>query len=178
MAPTDNRVGTEKMRTSSVGNERRRTRPGDAGVTLIELVVVLAILALAVSLVAPRFGNWSDEWTLRTAAERVAQTLRYARTRALYEQCYYMVEIEPQTRAVRVFSSASGLARSFELPRGVRVEDGEFPPVEVMRFLLPPSGAMEDRSLWLSNRRGSKYWIHVKFLLGNPAVEAVKQVTR
>ena len=56
--------------------------------TLLELVIVLAILSLAVSLVAPRFGNWSDEWTLRGAAERVAQTVRYAHTRALFEQSY------------------------------------------------------------------------------------------
>ena len=79
--------------------------------TLLELVIVLAILSLAVSLVAPRFGNWSDEWTLRSAAERVAQTVRYARTRALFEQSYYVVEIEPGTRSVRVFNPASGFSR-------------------------------------------------------------------
>ena len=75
--------------------KRATPRSQEAGVTLLELVIVLAILALAVSLVAPRFGNWSDEWTLRSAAERVAQTVRYARTRALFEQSYYVVEIEP-----------------------------------------------------------------------------------
>jgi type II secretory pathway pseudopilin PulG len=147
-------------------------------VTLLELVIVLAILSLAVSLVAPRFGNWSDEWTLRGAAERVAQTVRYARTRALFEQSYYVVEIEPGAHMVRVFNPASGFLRGFALPRGVTVDDGENPPPPVVRLLLPPSGVVEERNLWVTNRRGSKFRIHVNFLLGAPVVEAVKQGLR
>ena len=146
--------------------------------TLLELVIVLAILSLAVSLVVPRFGNWSDEWTLRSSAERVAQTVRYARTRALFEQSYYVVEIEPETRLVRVFSPASAFSREFALPRGVALDDGENPPPPVVRLLFPPSGVVEERELWLSNRRGSKYRVHVDFMLGAPAVAAVKQGSR
>jgi len=147
-------------------------------VTLLELVIVMAILALTVSLVAPRFGNWSDEWTLRSAAERVAQTVRYARTRALFEQTYYVVEIEPQTHWVRVFSPATGFLRAFALPRGVTIDDGENPPPEVVRIFLPPSGVVEERDLWLSDRRRSRYRVHVSFLLGDSTVEAVKQIRR
>ena len=166
------------MRISLVGNEGRQPRSQEAGVTLLELMIVLAILALAVSLVAPRFGRWSDEWTLRSAAERVAQTLRYARTRALFEQSYYVVEIDPGTHLVRVFNPASGFLRGFALPRGVAVDDGEHPPPPVMRVLFPPSGVVEERTLWLSNQRGSKFRVHMDFLLGAPAIEAVKQGSR
>jgi prepilin-type N-terminal cleavage/methylation domain-containing protein len=178
MEPTGNRAGKERMRILSVGNDWRHPGSQEAGVTLLELVLVLAILSLAVSLVAPRFGNWSDEWTLRSAAEGVAQTVRYARTRALFEQSYYVVEIEPGAHLVRVFNPASGFLRAFALPRGVTVEDGENPPPAVVRLLLPPSGVVEERNLWLSNRRGSKFRVHVNFLLGTPAVEAVKQGSR
>jgi Tfp pilus assembly protein FimT len=146
--------------------------------TLLELVVVLAILSLAVSLVAPRFGNWNDEWTLRGAAERVAQTVRYARARALFEQSYYVMEIEPGTRRVRVFNPASGFSREFTLPRGVNVNDGEDPAPQVVRLFLPPSGVVEERNLWFSNRRGSRFRVHVDFLLGAPAIEAVRQGSR
>jgi prepilin-type N-terminal cleavage/methylation domain-containing protein len=163
---------------SSVGNERRHPQSQEAGMTLLELVIVLAILSLAVSLVAPRFGNWSDEWTLRGAAERVAQTVRYARTRALFEQSYYVVEIEPRAGLVRVLNPDSGFSRGFKLPGGVNVDDGEIPVPPVVRLLLPPSGVVEERNLWFSNRRGSRFRIHVDFLLGTPAVEAVKEVSR
>jgi prepilin-type N-terminal cleavage/methylation domain-containing protein len=166
------------MRISLVGNEQAHPRPREAGVTLLELVIVLAIISLAVSLVAPRFGNWSDEWTLRSTAERVAQTVRYARTRALFEQSYYVVEIEPRAHLVRVFNPATGFLRGFALPQGVTVDDGENPPPQVVRLLLPPSGVVEERSLWLTDRRGSKFRIHVSFLLGAPTVQAVKQGLR
>jgi len=147
-------------------------------VTLLELVIVLAIISLAVSLVAPRFGNWSDEWTLRAAADRVAQTVRYARTRALFEHSYYVVEIEPKTHWVRVFNPNSGFLREFALPRGVMIDDGENPPPAVLRLLLPPSGVVEERNLWVTDHRGSKYRIHVNFMLGAPVVEGVKQGSR
>jgi general secretion pathway protein H len=166
------------MRTSLAGNEAGHPGSPEAGVTLLELVIVMAILALTVSLVAPRFGNWSEEWTLRDAAERVAQTVRYARTRALFEQSYYVVEIEPSTRGVRVFNPASGFLRAYVLPRGVTIDDGENPPPSVVRMLFPPSGVVEERNLWLSGRRRSKYKVHVSFLVGSPVVEAVKEASR
>jgi len=163
------------MLISSVGNKPPQRRPQEAGVTLLELVIVLALLSLAVSLVAPRFGNWSDEWMLRNAAERVAQTVRYARTRAIFEQSYYVVEIDSSARLVRVFNPASDFSREFALPWGVTVDDGENPVPAVVRLLLPPSGVLEERNLWFTNRRGSKFRVHVDFLLGAPAVEALKQ---
>jgi prepilin-type N-terminal cleavage/methylation domain-containing protein len=166
------------MQTSLAGNEERLRRSPEAGVTLLELVIVLAIIALTVSLVAPRFGNWTEEWTLRSAAERVAQTVRYARTRALFEQSYYVVEIVPSTRWVRVLNPASGFLRAYELPRGVTVDDGEDPLPSVVRILFPPSGVVEERNLWLSDRRRSTYKVHVSFLIGNPVVEAIKQGSR
>ena len=178
MEPTGNRAVRERMRTSLVGNERLSRPSREAGMTLVELVIVLAILSLAVSLVAPRFGNWSDQWILRGAAEKVAQTVRYARTRALFEQSYYVVEIEPATRMVRVFNPASGFSRGFTLPSGVKVDDGENPVPPVVRLLLPPSGVVEERNLWLSNRHGSKFRVHVDFLLGAPAIEAVREGSR
>jgi len=172
------RVVKERMRTFSVGNETARPQPGEAGVTLLELVIVLATIGLAVSLVAPRFGRWTDEWVLRGAAERVAQTVRYARTRALFEHTYYVVEIEPARSVVRVFNPASGFLRAYALPRGVTINDGESPPPPMVRILFPPSGVVEERNLWLTDRRRSKYHVHVSFLLGSSLVEAVKEGSR
>jgi len=166
------------MRISSAGNDAHRLGSREAGVTLLELVIVMAILALTVSLVAPRFGNWSEEWTLRSAAERVAQTVRYARTRALFEQSYYVMEIEPSTHWVRLLNPASGFSRAYLLPRGVAIDDGENPLPPVVRILFPPSGVVEERNLWLSDRRRSIYRVHVSFLIGSPVVEPVKEGAR
>jgi prepilin-type N-terminal cleavage/methylation domain-containing protein len=164
---------------SSVGNKLpRRCQPpaagwaGQAGVTLLELVIALTILALLVGLAAPTLGHWLDDWKLREAAERVAQTLRYARTRALFEQRYYVVELRREAPQVRVLEPSSDFVREYALPQEVEwVEaDASLAPGTI-RLLFPPSGAVEQRDLWLRNTRGSRARIHVNFLLGTPEVE-------
>jgi len=89
-----------------------------------------------------------------------------------------VVEIEPSTHGVRVFNPASGFSRAYVLPRGVTIDDGENPLPSVVRIFFPPSGVVEERNLWLRDRRRSTYKVHVSFLIGNPVVEAVKQGSR
>jgi prepilin-type N-terminal cleavage/methylation domain-containing protein len=175
----------------------------DAGVTLLELLIVLALMSLLVGLVAPRFGRATDDWRLRSAAESVSQILRYARTRALYEQRYYVVEIRPTENRVRLlgpsllaFRQAQGgpfdfarvgersrtaqagseLVRDYLLPGDIRCEQEGTGAAAVMHLIFPPSGAVEERIFWLRNRQGRKVQIHISFLLGGPGVEVVRQL--
>src|SRR5437879_1452765 len=100
------------------GNKRRHSKENATGMTLLELLVVITILSLMAGLVAPRIGSWLDIWRLRSAADRITQTLRYARTRALFEQHFYVVEIFPGKRTVRVLQTNSGTVQEFLLPEG------------------------------------------------------------
>lgn len=147
--------------------------------TLLELLVVLTILSLMAGLVAPRMGPWLDNWRLRSAAERIGQTLRYARTRALFEQHFYVVEILPEKNLVRVFEPNSALVREFALPKDIQVQTDERQAAsgapEVIRFILPPSGEVEEKSLWLRNNQGNTIKIHFDFLVGSPGVEIARQ---
>lgn len=178
------------MQTLSVGNRQaRRRKPqarrlagqtppqaGQAGVTLLELVIALTILALLAGLAVPTLGRWLDDWKLRGAAERVAQTLRYARTRALFEQRYYVVELRREAPQVRVLEPSSDFVREYALPEEVEwAEEGSAPAPEATRLLFPPSGAVEERDLWLRNARGSRVRIHVNFLLSSPETEFSRQ---
>jgi prepilin-type N-terminal cleavage/methylation domain-containing protein len=163
----------------SAGNERRDSKRHAAGMTLLELLVVLTILSLLAGLVVPRMGPWLDNWKLRSAAERIAQTLRYTRARALFEQHYYVVEIFPQRNLVRILQADSAFVREFPLPDGIQVEtdeeQGTFRTPEVVRFILPPSGEVEEKNLWLRNKQGRAVKIHLDFLLGGPGVEIATQ---
>ncbi len=144
--------------------------------TLLELVMVITILSLMVGLVAPQIGHWIDDWKLRSASERIAQTIRYARVRALYEQHYYLVELHPGKNRVRVLEPASDFVREYALPSGIQVEEEDkAASSSVLRLLLPPSGAVEEKTLWLRNRRGSRVKIHLDFLLGTPRIEIARQ---
>jgi prepilin-type N-terminal cleavage/methylation domain-containing protein len=163
----------------SVGNERHDSKRHAAGVTLLELLVVLTILSLLAGLVAPRMGPWLDNWRLRSAADRIAQTLRYARTRALFEQHFYVVEILPEKNLVRILQPNTAFVREVALPEGIQVQTDERQPApgapEVIRFILPPSGEVEEKNLWLRNEHGQTIKVHCDFLLGSPGVETAGQ---
>lgn len=166
------------MRTFSVGNNARdpaERGQREAGITLLEMVVVLTILALLVGLVGPSIGHWADDWKVRGAAERVAQTIRYARTRAVFEQRTYLVELDPRENRVRVLEPASGFNREYTLPPEIRwgEERGSSSP-SALRLILSPSGAVEERTLWLWNRRGTAMRVRMDFLMGGDEVEVAK----
>jgi len=131
-------------------------------VTLVELMVVVVILGIMVALVGPPIGHWIDDWELRGAAERVAQAVRYARVRALYEHGYYLVEMRPGDREVRILGPASGFVRSVPLPVAVQWSDDERTlSTEPLRLLLPPSGPVELKTIWL--RGSSASWMKIQF---------------
>jgi prepilin-type N-terminal cleavage/methylation domain-containing protein len=163
------------MRIFAVGSRTRRPKRHAAGMTLLELVVVITILSLMAGLVAPHMGPWLDTWKLRSAAERVAQTFRYTRARALFEQHFYVVEILPQQRLVRILQPDSAVVREFSLPDGIQIEaadaQGRGRTPEVVSFIFPPSGEVEEKNLWLRNSQGRAVKIHLDFLLGGPGVE-------
>lgn len=161
------------MRTSLAGSRGCARGRREAGVTLLELLIVLSLLSLLLSLVAPRIGRSIDGWKLRSAAERVAQIAAYARARALFEQRYYLVEIDPTADRVRLLEPVSGFVREFTFPSDLRwEEEGNLAAQSRMRLIFPPSGAFEERTILLSNRRGNKMQVHLSFLFASPRVES------
>ena len=53
------------------------------GVTLIEIIVVLAIIALTATLAVPSIAAWMPNYRLRTAARDLLSTLRNAQMKAV-----------------------------------------------------------------------------------------------
>ena len=70
------------------------------GYTLIEVVVVLAVLAVAAAVVAPAVGRTADSVKARTEVTGVATFLRLAREQAVTRQQPYEVIVDPETRAL------------------------------------------------------------------------------
>ena len=53
------------------------------GVTLIELVVVMVIIAIAALLLTPNIGAWVQNYRLKTAARDIVSTMRTAQMKAV-----------------------------------------------------------------------------------------------
>lgn len=69
-----------------MGLAESRRVPGGccaAGFTLIEMIVVLAVIGLVLALVLPNLGHSSGRYALAATAHDVAATLRIARDRAI-----------------------------------------------------------------------------------------------
>jgi general secretion pathway protein H len=93
----------------------RRSRTGDGGFTLLELLVTMTIAGLLVSVVAPRLLDTAAHARLRTAAERMAVTLREARATARRTVRADSIVIDPAGKGY----GAAG--KDFLLPAGEAV---------------------------------------------------------
>lgn len=97
-----------------------RSRP--AGFTLIEIVVVLAILAVATALVLPAVGRGSEAVQIRSEAGRIAALLRQGRLEAVAKRRPTRVTLDPVHNTVALTAGdADHPLRELTLPAGIRV---------------------------------------------------------
>jgi len=76
------------------------------GFTLIELVVVLAIIGMVMALVFPRLPSPESE-NLKVSARTLASTLRYLQDRAATGRTTYYLLMEPGTENIRIMEAAA-----------------------------------------------------------------------
>ena len=79
-------------------------RRGDAGFSLLEMMIALAILGLAVTVVGVAFGRSSVGYRFEAAAQELALNLREARARALRSGHDVALVIDVDTRVYRLQS--------------------------------------------------------------------------
>jgi general secretion pathway protein H len=112
------------------------------GFTLIELVVVLAIIGMVLALVFPRLPS-SEAEELKISARTLAATLRYLQERASTTRTTYYLTVEPGTDRVRVLqATADGGEKEPEDPLLQKrpVREG----IQVADLLIPRLGKLSD----------------------------------
>ena len=75
---------------------------GSKGFTLLELLVVMALIGLVLAIGTPQYWNWRAQARYREAAESIALTLREARARALSRNVQQRVEFDVDGNRYRV----------------------------------------------------------------------------
>jgi prepilin-type N-terminal cleavage/methylation domain-containing protein len=102
------------------------------GVTLLELVVVFAIIAITAVLVIPNLGSWLTNYRLRSAARDVTSTLRTAQMRSVSNNLFYRVEFTGSSYTLTRSTSElradpwdnEGVAQT--LPSGISIKSNSF----------------------------------------------------
>ncbi|CAN5391651.1 N/A [soil metagenome] len=79
-----------------------RRVPSDRGFTLLEMLVVLAIVALVSAVILPRLSRQSGDATLQTQVREVAARLRLARLEAMENGTVTTASIDLKDKSVLV----------------------------------------------------------------------------
>jgi prepilin-type N-terminal cleavage/methylation domain-containing protein len=161
------------MPTSSVG------RTSSRGITLLEMIVVVAILGLVAGLSFPAISAGLDSIRMVSATDSVAAFLNAAVTRAERRQQAVELVISSHDNLLAMYSNEPGFVRQLKLPNGIFVE-GVLPvsedPSGDRRFLFMPGGAVPGIGIQLANRRDGHRIVRLDPMTGFPRVESV--VTR
>jgi len=93
-------------------------RGSERGVTLTELLVVVAIIGFLVMVTVPAFAEWLRAYKVRTAAHQIQGDLRLARNVAVAKNADVPVLFMPDR-----FTWTDGLGnpREFRMPEGVSI---------------------------------------------------------
>ncbi|HYM85960.1 MAG TPA: GspH/FimT family pseudopilin [Pseudoxanthomonas sp.] len=92
-------------------------RAGARGFTLLEILVVLALIAFATTLAAMAFTGGMEGMRLRSNAKEIAAQLRYARAQAIVTGIPQRFTIDPAGHTWRGAKQRNG-----DIPKSLRVE--------------------------------------------------------
>lgn len=159
-----------RPRTSRATDRAARAGPRNAaGVTLLELLVVLMIVAIVTAIVIPTLGGGVSNTELRGAARSLASGLRLARSEAVSQRRETFLVLDVAGRRFKVDRDPQEHA----LPRGVELKlftaqkDLVDDKVGSIRF-YPDGGSNGGRITVGSGER--KYEVDVDWLTGRVAI--------
>jgi len=143
------------------------------GVTLIEMLIVVAIIGLIAGVTFPAISSGVDSLRLASASDSLVSTLNRAMNRADRRQTPVEVSISIKDNTVSL--AGSGLDRTLEMPPGVTIkavwpkigEESDAP----RRFLLLPGATVPRIGIEIANRKGVRRIVRVDPITGVPDVE-------
>ena len=151
---------------------------GARGVTLLEMLIVVALIALLAGLTYPSVTSGLDALRLRSASDQIVTLLTTALDRAGRKQQVVEVWISPADNALVARSDDREFQRRVDVADPVRIV-GVRPPLpnetapQPRRFLIYPGGSVPRIALEIATRDGRRRLISVDPLSGFPRSDPV-----
>ena len=147
------------------------------GVTLIEMMVVLAIIGLIAAISYPSAAAGIESARLVSATDSVAVFLNGAVNRVERRQQPLELIVSPKENRLTMYSNEPGFTRELRMPEGVAIE-AVLPAVpeetgDGRRLLLMPGATVPGIGIQLGNHRGLHRIVRLDPMTGFPRVESV-----
>ena len=78
------------------------------GITLIELIIVMVIIAIGAALTAPSINTWMPYYRLRSATRDIVSTMRLAQMKAVSNNIQYGVAFNPASNQYQLYYQSTG----------------------------------------------------------------------
>ena len=129
-----------------------RVTAHDKGFSLIEVVVVMALIALALTLAGPRIGAGIGRLELEQAAQSIRSFIKVGRVQAQRTDRQHYVVLDPKQESITLLTPEMKPIRHEELPSSVQIV------LDSDRILasisIAPSGAVRGDTVRLRGRTG------------------------
>jgi len=140
---------------------------GVGGVTLIEVAVVMAIIAIMGLFFAPAIGEWLDNYRIRQAARDIVSALNLAKMKAIFSCREWRVAFDTDTETYQLQqgnlpqkSTAWDSEESKRVPRNVDiVKEASGFGTSRNNVEFNPNSTSTFGSIFLENTKGKRYRI-------------------
>ena len=153
-------------------------RKRQQGVTLIEMMLVVALIGLMAGITFPSVSAGIDSIRIAAASDTITSFLNGALNRANRRQEVIEIEIWLTDSTLKMRSARPGFERTVGLPKGVEIRD-VLPSIPVERdvprlFMVYPGGAPPRIGIKIVNRRGAERTVRVDPITGVARIERGK----
>jgi prepilin-type N-terminal cleavage/methylation domain-containing protein len=161
-----------------LSRDRKGAVKNERGVTLIEMLVVVAIIAVMIGIAFPSATSGIDSIRLASAADRVSAFLTSAVNRCERNQIMLELTVSKPENALYI-RAVPNFEQRLQLDPAVTIAavlpDVPVDPAQPRRFLLYPGGATPRIGVRLVNQRGVQRIVSLDPVTGAAIVERVAQ---